>query len=155
METLIACDDTQSGDDALDQQSYYGYDDAGRTIYESIRDDGGRSADQNYEWDKNGNPTQFDAPSSAEMRWTYNTSGTSYNSDQDKPHTLKRQLGSGGNGITLEGDWNPFGPMKSYRQWNKLSVSSTYLSANFTWDKAYRPTVLQYKNTAGTNSLQD
>jgi len=151
VETQMACDDTE-GDDSFDQQTFYGYDYAGRLVNETIEDDGGRSAPQYYSYYKNGNPHYARAPSGAYMGWTYNLANGTENSDADKPSRLWRNSG-GYTDITTDGRWNPFGPMESYQQYNQISGSATYVEADFTWDKAYRIGSLQYKNTAGTNLL--
>jgi YD repeat-containing protein len=66
----VACDDARS-DDTFDQIIYFGYDDAGRTVKETIQDDGGRNVTQNYNWDENGNLVLVEAPSGIDMKWTY------------------------------------------------------------------------------------
>ncbi len=141
VETLMACDDSEAGDDAFDQQTFYGYDNAGRVVQETIEDDGGRSAPQSYSWDKNGNNTKVTAPSGAAMEWLRNDSA---NSDMDQIHWLKRN----GSSITKFGTWMPFGPMKYYRQFNSKYWKK--IAATFSWDKGYRPAAVQYK-AGGTN----
>ncbi len=148
METQLSCLDSEP-DDAFGQQTYFGYDNAGRIVKETIEDDGGRSAPQSYEWDKNSNPMAVIAPSGTKMQWDYNYG--SYNSDRDKIIRVRRNDGAN-TYITTAGYWNPFGPMKSYRQYSK--VSGSYVRAHFTWDDGYRPTDVQYKTDAGYNLMR-
>jgi hypothetical protein len=58
------------GDNALDQETFYSYDDAGRMIREYIRDDSGRIADHAYASTKNGALSQVATPSGAVLGWT-------------------------------------------------------------------------------------
>jgi YD repeat-containing protein len=137
------------GDNTLDQEVFYGYDDAGRIIKEYIQDDSGRTAGQSYSWDKNGNSTEVTTPSNANTMWTY---GGMNNADTDKVVEMWR----GGTGVVTEqGKWLPFGPIDEYRQKNTTSgwggTSSREVIADLTWNLAYRATQVFYKTNGGTN----
>jgi RHS repeat-associated protein len=140
VKTKVACDDSDTADDTFDQFTYFKYDDAGRTVKETITDDGGRNVSQNYAWDKNGNQTLVEAPSGIDMKWTYGSTGS--NSDADKVTALVRNADSTDTTFISSVVWNPFGPIKEYQQAN--TVSSTNIVASFTLDLAYRPSELRW-----------
>ena len=143
----IRCDDGQD-DDTFDQWTYFGYDDAGRLVQESIRDDGGRVADQYFSWDKNGRLTKSTAPSGYYQKSVFGSSGS--NSDQDKLVEIDR--GTGGTDTVLADavTWYPFGPIKQYRQSN--TIGGNKIIARFTWDLAHRPSDILYEQeTSGTD----
>ena len=145
VKTQMWCDDSES-DDSFDQINYYGYDDAGRTIKEAIRDDGGRSADQSYGWNKNSEQTWIDNPSSSTYYSDYGTDADSDNSNMDKVVTTKLSTFLGPIYYTVNGTWFPFGPMKSYTQQNTRNAHT--IVARFQWDPAYRPKDLVYEETS-------
>lgn len=130
-------------DNTLDQEVFIGYDDAGRVINEYIQDDSGRTADQDYVWNKNGNGTEVRAPSGANTMWTY---GGMNNADTDKVVELKR---SGTGLLTEQGKWLPFGPIDEYLQQN--TQGGNKIVADLTWNLAYRPTEVWHKTTTGAN----
>jgi len=143
----IACDDNDTVDDTFDQFTYFGYDDAGRIVKETIEDDASRSDVQNYTWNENSNLTAVEAPSGVDMKWTFGSGGS--NSDADKIVALVRNAGSD---VTLASNttWLPFGPLSEYEQAN--TKSSNAILARLTWDLAYRPTqVLYEEKTSGTD----
>jgi RHS repeat-associated protein len=142
----VRCDDAQD-DDTFDQWTYFGYDDAGRLVQESIRDDGGRVADQYYTYDKNGNATKTTAPSGYYQKSVFGSTG---NADRDLLVELDR--GNGGTDTVLAdtATWYPFGPIKQYRQSN--TISGNKIIARFTWDLAHRPSDILYeRETSGTD----
>jgi YD repeat-containing protein len=91
VKTKFACDDSK-GDDTFDQVTYFGYDDAGRTVKETIQDDGGRDITQSYGWDKNGKQTSVTPGSGIVATWTHGSAGS--NSDADRIVSLTRTVGS-------------------------------------------------------------
>jgi RHS repeat-associated protein len=147
VKTKIACDDSK-GDDTFDQITYFGYDDAGRTVKETIEDDGGRNITQSYGWDKNGNPTSVTPGSGIVTTWTYGSGGS--NADADRIVSLIRTVVTTNTTLISNGVWYPFGPIKEYEQAN--TISSNNLIARFTWDLAHRPTQLLWEQeTSGTD----
>lgn len=137
---------TSYADNTLDQEVFYGYDDAGRTISEYIQDDSGRTAKQSYEWNKNGMPTKVTRPSGASEStiWTY---GGMNNTDTDKIVKMERDPGL--TLVTEQGTWLPFGPIDEYRQQN--TQSGNKIIADLSWNLAYRPTEVWHKTTTGVN----
>jgi RHS repeat-associated protein len=143
----VRCDDAQP-DDTFDQWTYYGYDDAGRLVQESIRDDGGRVADQYYTYDKNGNLTKTTAPSGYYQESIFGSAG--HNADKDKLVQLERGNGGTDTVLTDSGKWYPFGPIKEYRQSN--TIGGNKIMARYTWDLAHRPSNTLYeRETSGTD----
>lgn len=130
----------------IDQETFYGYDDAGRLISETIRDTAGRGPEQQlFQWTKNGDLAQTTTVSGAVLGWTYG-SGTN-NSDSDLITAQWRT--STATAITNAIQWNPFGPLKQYNQQNTLS--SIALRTRITRNLAYRPTgVFVETQTGGT-----
>ncbi len=143
VKTKIACDDSK-GDDTFDQITYFGYDDAGRTVKETIQDDGGRDITQSYGWDKNGNQTSVTPGSGIVATWTY---GSGANSDAERIVSLIRTVGTTNTTLISNGVWYPFGPIKEYQQAN--SISGNNIVARFTWDLAHRPTELLWEQSSG------
>ena len=138
------------GDNTLDQEVFYGYDDAGRVVAEYIQDDASRTAAQAYEWDKNGNNIKVTRPSAsnASTIWTYGSASS--NSDKDKIVEMTRDPGL--TLVTEQGKWLPFGPVDEYRQQN--TQSGNKIVADLTWNLAHRPTEVWYKSTTGSSQFK-
>jgi YD repeat-containing protein len=143
----VNCDNSEP-DDTFDQWTYFGYDAAGRLVQESIRDDGLRTADQYYIWDKNGNLTNVKPQSGVELKSTFGSAAS--NSDRDRIVAVLWNDGSGDVTYVSNGVWYPFGPLKQYEQGN--TISGNNLIARFTLDLAYRTTeILWEQETSGTD----
>jgi len=127
------------GDNALNQEVFYGYDAAGRTINEWIQDDSSRTAEQTYSWDKNGNAIYWTAPSGS-MNYT-EWGSTGENSDTDELETLS----DGYVYIADRFERYPFGPVYYYRHRNE-KPSSNKLETAFVFNKAYRPSLVYLQN---------
>jgi YD repeat-containing protein len=133
---------TSYADKTLDQETFYSYDDAGRAVQEYIRDDAGRIATQAYAWTKNGRLSQVTSPSGVQTNWLYNELG---NTDANKIGALMRD----GNAVAASVKWLPFGPIMQYSQMNATTGSFGLLwqvGAYLTWNKAYRPSKVEYAN---------
>ncbi len=135
---------TSYGDNALDQETFYSYDDAGRVIREYIRDDAGRTANQPYTWDKSGGLASLTTPTGASISWTYGDSG---NSDVDRISEVSR---GGGVGVVADDVvWYPFGDLKSYR--HKNQTNSNDLQTVITRNLAYRVSDVLVERVTGTD----
>jgi YD repeat-containing protein len=149
VKTKVACDSNDLIDNTFDQFTYFKYDDAGRTVAETITDDGGRDITQTYAWDKNGNPVSVTPDSGVAMKWTYGSGGS--NSDRDRIVSLIRNAGSD---VTFasEATWYPFGQLESYKQGN--TISGNNLIVKITRDLAYRVTDILWEQTSGTDLFE-
>ena len=128
----------------IDQETFYGYDDAGRLISETIRDGAGRGPEQQlFAWTKNGDLSQMTTVSGAVLGWTYGSAGN--NSDADLVTAQWRT--STATPVTNAIQWNPFGPLKQYNQQNTLS--SIPLRTRISRNLAYRPTGLYVETQTG------
>ena len=144
IKTTLLCSTAYGADAALDQETWYGYDDAGRLIREYIKDDTGRVADHAYEWTKNGALSKVTTPSSAVIGWTYGSAGS--NTDQSKITEVWRTSTS-----TLIGKeiaWYPFGPLASYRHSNQISGAD--LRTVFSRNLAYRATEVKVETVTAS-----
>jgi RHS repeat-associated protein len=125
-------------DYSLDQETFYAYDPAGNIVEEYVRDDSGRVADHKYNWNKNGEVTQFTTPSGSVLTWTYGTSGN--NSDTDRVASISQ------NGTTLISNvsWFPWGPLAGYLE--QATIGGVRLSTAIARNLAYRITNIQMNN---------
>ncbi len=144
----MLCAASSAGDGTIDQETFYAYDDAGRVIRESVRDDTGRIADHVYTWTKSGELETMTTPSGAVIGSTFG-SATS-NSDSDRITAIWRTNTSTpiANAIT----WYPYGPLKQYNQMNSISnkLQRTAINRNL----AYRITNIAVENQSnGTDTF--
>jgi len=144
----LMCNATLGADKALDQETFYSYDSAGRVIKEFIRDDAGREAYHAYLWTKGGALRAMDTPNSAGLEWAYGSVGN--NSDTDRITAVSRngQLVQ----IATSVEWFPYGPLKQYNQQSTLSGNAT--RTRFTRNLAYRPTGIYTETQSGATTLQ-
>jgi RHS repeat-associated protein len=133
------------GDSTLHQQTWFGYDAAGRLTHEYISDDNGRNAAHAYVWTKNGALQQVTLPSTTVLGSTYG-SATS-NSDTDRIVALWRTNTSTPIIDTIT--YEPFGPLKQYNQ--KNSPGGGFLRTRIVRNLAYRQTLNIVEKTNGTN----
>ena len=138
VKTVLLCDSSYA-DLTLDQDTYYGYDLAGRLVGEYITDDTTRIANQSYAWDKNGNMTQVTAPSGVAMGFTFGGAG---NSDANLAATLWRYNGANTNLLTSI-TYAPFGPVTQYDQAN--TIGGGVIRAMLTWNLAYRAVQIKHR----------
>jgi RHS repeat-associated protein len=134
-------------DGSIDQETWYGYDDAGRVIREYIKDDTGRVANHAFTWTKNGDLATVVLPSTAVVGFTYGSAG---NSDTDLISAVWRTSTSTPvvNAIT----WFPYGPLKQYNQQNQIAnkLQRTAIARNL----AYRITTAAVENQSnGTDTF--
>lgn len=115
--TLLCSGSYATSDGALDQETWYQYDAAGRMIREYIKDDSTRIADHLYAWTKNGALHQTTTPSGAVLGSTYGSAGN--NADTDRITALWRT--STATPIIDNILWNPFGPLQQYNQMNTFA----------------------------------
>ncbi len=130
------------GDNALNQEVFYGYDADGRLINEWIQDDSTRTAEQLYTWDKNGNAIDTTAPSGTVSHLIRGS--TASNSNTDKV----TELSNGTSTFAEPVAWNPDGPIASYTQRNQSAEGT--IRAALTWNAAYRPSEVKYWDTVLT-----
>jgi RHS repeat-associated protein len=119
----LTCSSEFTDDGALDQQTFYSYDAAGRLVGEYIRDDRNRVADQTYAWTKGGALALVELPSSTTIGWTHG--GPASTSDTDRVTAVWRNTAAN-TAVTPIVDnvlWNPFGPLKQYDRKDKISGS--------------------------------
>ncbi len=137
------------GDNTLDQEVFYAYDDAGRVVQEYLQDDSGRTAPQSYTWTKNGQLTSAVPPSGTDLEWYHDVSG---NSDANKVGHLARKASM----VAADIKWMPFGPITEYTQQNQTnSGGSLYkVKALLSWNAAYRPSQVLYENTQGVDAFK-
>ncbi|MBL0220089.1 MAG: hypothetical protein IPQ07_40255 [Myxococcales bacterium] len=135
-----------------DQETFYGYDEAGRQISETIRDNIVMPMlpprQQLFSWTKNGALAQMTTPSGAILGWTYGSAAS--NSDADLITAQWRT--SVATPVTSAVTWNPFGPLKQYNQQNTLT--SIALRTRITRNLAYRPTGLFVETQTGGTVAQ-
>lgn len=134
----------------LDQQTFYGYDAAGRLISEEIDDPSPRAVQQNYTWDKNGNLTSVSAPSGSSAVYTYGGAG---NSDANLVTTLARSVSGSPTNLLTNILWKPFGPVAQYDQSNTIGGNS--IRATLAWNLAYRATQIKYAATGASKTQID
>jgi hypothetical protein len=145
VKTFLLCSGIVGGPvSPIYQETFYGYDDSGRLISEYIGDSTGRTAQQNYSWDKNGNLLDVKAPSGASMTTTFGSTG---NSDANLASTIARTVGGTPTNLLTSILWMPFGPVAQYDQPN--TISGTNFRATLTWNAAYRATQVKYATTGG------
>jgi RHS repeat-associated protein len=118
--TLLCALAYEPTDGALDQETWYQYDAAGRLIREYIKDDTTRTADHQYAWTKNGALQQTTTPAGAVLGATYGSAGS--NVDTDRVTALWRT--STATPIIDNVLWNPFGPLQQYNQKNTYGVET-------------------------------
>lgn len=135
---------TSLADKTLEQETWYGYDAAGRLTHEYIKDDNGRTAAHVYAWTKNGALQQTTLPSGAVLGATFD-SGSS-NSDKDRITALWRTNSS--TPIIDSILYEPFGPVQQYNQQN--SPGSGFLRTRIARNLAYRQTLNIVEKTDGT-----
>src|SRR5262245_55054708 len=121
---------------SLDQETFYGYDFAGRLVEEYIRDDSGRIASHTYAWDKNDNLTRVTLPSSAVLGTTYGSAAS--NSDADRPAALWRT--SPATPIIDNIQWNPGGVLKQYNRFD--TIAGIPLRMKIEYNQGSRPTLV-------------
>jgi hypothetical protein len=102
-------------DNALDQETFYSYDDAGRVVREFLQDDAGRTANTPFSYTKNGGLSQVTTPTGAAISWTYGGAG---NSETDRVVSMARGATTLASAIT----WYPFGSLKSYQHANRRAL---------------------------------
>jgi hypothetical protein len=129
----LACATGVGLDDSIDQETFYGYDAAGRRTVEYIRDDLGRVDVQKFLWTPNGELAEVTTPSTATINWSYG-SGSS-NSDTDRVTAISRN--GVGNPVVSSVSWYPYGPLAQYNQLN--TYGGTALRTRLTRNLAYRP----------------
>lgn len=140
--TLLCSSTYSSTDGALDQETWFAYDAAGRVTREYITDDAGRVADHQYEWTKNGTLKQVTTPSGTVLGSTYGSAG--HNSDTDRITALWRTSTS--TPIIDNALWFPFGPVQQY---NQMNTQSTYpLRTRIDRNLAYRITAIEVEKQA-------
>ncbi|MBA3404530.1 MAG: RHS repeat-associated core domain-containing protein, partial [Gemmatimonadaceae bacterium] len=108
---------TVAGPDAdytLEQETWFGYDAAGRLTHEYIKDDNGRTAAHVYAWTKNGALQQVTLPSTTVLGASFDSTGG--NSDADKITALWRTNTS--SPIIDNVLYQPYGPVRQYNQMN-------------------------------------
>jgi YD repeat-containing protein len=71
VKVTLTCSSAYLDDGALDQETWFSYDDAGRVVREYVKDDSGRVADHHYAWTKAGRLQQTTLPSGAILGSTY------------------------------------------------------------------------------------
>ena len=139
--TLLCIDDS-----ALNQETFYSYDHAGRVEVEHIQDDTGRTGRWLYSWRKNGSLESMQLPSGVTMNWEFGT--TADNSDQDTIVRAYRE-----SDVIVENvSWFPFGPLKSYRHTNE--IDGNYLQTVFSRNLAYRVSNVRVEQITGTLVFQ-
>jgi hypothetical protein len=131
------------GDGSLDQETFYGYDDAGRLIREYIKDDSGRIADQAYEWTKAGALSKVTLPSTSSMWFNYGSAGS--NSDTDRIVSVARNTAT--NTLVAAATYYPFGPLRQYNHFN--TVGGTALRTRITRNLAYRVSQVMMETQTG------
>ena len=136
---------TSLADKTLEQETWYGYDAAGRVTHEYIKDDNGRTAAHVYAWTKNGAMKEVTLPSTTLLGATFGSGGS--NSDTDRISALWRTSTSTpiADGILYE----PFGPVSQYNQQN--SPGTGFLRTRIARNLAYRQTLNVVEKTDGTN----
>src|SRR5688500_14818934 len=122
------------GDDTLEQETWYGYDAAGRLTHEYISDDNGRTAAHVFAWTKNGALQQVTLPSTAVPGATFGSTGS--NSDTDRIAAIWRTSTS--TPIADNILWEPYGSFKQYNQMNTSGLNS--IRTRITRNLAYRIT---------------
>ena len=109
-------------DYTLEQETWLGYDDAGRLTHEYIKDDSSesnpRTAAHVFAWTKNGALSQVTLPSTAVIGWTYGSAGN--NSDTDRRTAMWRT--STATPIADAILYEPYGPLEQYNQQNTSST---------------------------------
>jgi RHS repeat-associated protein len=133
-------------DGSIDQETWYGYDDAGRVIREYIKDDTGRVANHAFTWTKSGLAT-VTLPSTAVVGFTYGSTG---NSDTDLISAVWRTSTS--TPVVNAIIWFPYGPLKQYNQQNQISnkLQRTAIARNL----AYRLASVAVENQSnGTDTF--
>jgi YD repeat-containing protein len=148
VKTFLRCN--SSGTAAIFQDTYYGYDDAGRLIAEYISDTTGRTADLAYTWDKNGNSTAVKAPTHASMMSTFGGAG---NSDANLSTSIARSVGGTPTNLITGVTWAPFGPVTQYDQEN--AIGGNKLRATLAWNLAYRATQIKFATTSVNKTTID
>jgi RHS repeat-associated protein len=135
------------GDYTLEQETWYGYDAAGRLTHEYVKDDTGRTAAHVYEWTKNGALQKVTLPSTAAIGWTYG-SGTS-NSDTDRIVDMWR--GTTATPVATAATYYPYGPLYRYNHANVCGTGPGHRTT-ITRNLAYRVTQTRVdrQNSTGT-----
>jgi YD repeat-containing protein len=149
VKTKLLCDSSYA-DSTLDQETFYAYDPAGRLVQEYIQDDTGRTGDQRYTWDRNGNLMQVQTPSGAAIAYTLGGSG---NSDANLVTSVARTMSGVTTTLLSNITWAPFGPVTGYDQAN--SIGGNVIKAALTWNLAYRPTQIKYATTTVNKTTID
>jgi RHS repeat-associated protein len=136
---------TSLADKTLEQETWYGYDAAGRLTHEYISDDNGRTAAHVYAWTKNGALQQTTLPSTVVLGATFDS--VAGNSDKDRVTALWRTNTS--TPIIDSVLYEPFGPVQQYNQQN--SPGTGLLRTRIARNLAYRQTLNIVEKTDGTN----
>jgi RHS repeat-associated protein len=142
VKVTLLCSSAYTDDGALDQETFYSYDAAGRLVEEYIRDDSGRTADHAYAWNKDGQLTQVTTPSGAVIGWTFDSTGS--NSDLDRITALWQTSTSTPVATSIQ--WFPFGPLKQYTQQN--AIGGTAMQTVVQRNLAYRISNLEVETGA-------
>lgn len=140
------------GDYTLEQETWYGYDAAGRVTHEYISDDvapspNNRTALHQYAWTKNGALAQTTLPSGSVLGATFGSAGS--NSDTDRATALWRTTTA--TPIIDNILYQPYGPFRQYNQQN--SVGGSALRTKVTRNLAYRITETRVE-TQSTSATQ-
>lgn len=143
----LMCSTALGGDNSLDQETFYSYDDAGRVIREYIRDDASRVATHAFVWTKNGALQQVTLPSGAVLGWTHGSTGS--NSDTDLVTEQWRTNAS--TLVTKSVGWNPYGPLKTYK--HETTYGGVGTQTRITRNLAYRVTGIYHETTTGSATL--
>jgi RHS repeat-associated protein len=112
----------------IDQETWYGYDDAGRLVREYVTDNSTRTADHQYAWSKGGALQQVTTPSGVVMGRTFGSAGS--NSDTDLVTALWRTTTA--TPIIDAIQFYPYGRLKQYNQQNQIGglLQRTVLARN-------------------------
>jgi hypothetical protein len=142
----LLCDG--SADSSLDQETFYGYDDAGRLIREYICDDSGRVADHAYTYTKAGALSKVTLPSTSSI-W-FNFDSATSNSDKDRITSVARNTAT--NTLVKNATYYPFGPLRQYEHWN--TIGGVGLRTKITRNLAYRVSDVRVENQTGATTYQ-
>jgi len=146
VKTFLLC----AGATGIFQETFYGYDDAGRLVSEFSSDNSPRTALQTYAWDKNGNMTAAKAPTNASMSYAFGGAG---NSDANLVTALARTVGGTPTNLATGITWAPFGPVTQYDQEN--TIGGNKLRATLTWNLAYRASQIKFATTGVNKTTID
>jgi RHS repeat-associated protein len=124
----------------IDQETWYGYDDAGRLVREYVTDTSTRTADHQYAWTKNGALQQVTTPAGVVIGRTFGSVGS--NSDTDLITALWRT--TAGTPVIDAIQFYPYGLLKQYNQQNQIAGLSQRTA--ITRNLAYRISSVAVEN---------